>query len=152
MSFVQLVPARLIHVGPIAVRMRRADVEEVTAMGHSPKQALRTGMRVSIHCYTAMIDGRPEAMMGLAPTNILEGEGSPWMLGTDVVYHNGRAMLALGPKVFAIWRDSLSGELSNVVGRTNACAIRMLRRWGYSIDDEPVPINGLDFVKFRMEA
>jgi hypothetical protein len=78
---IELVPASLKHVGPIATRMRAADVEEVGAMGRTPKQALRLGLRASVDCMTVLIDGRPEAMLGLTPKNLLEGEGMAWMLG-----------------------------------------------------------------------
>jgi hypothetical protein len=78
---IELVPASLKHVGPIATRMRAADVEETGAMGRTPKQALRLGLRASVDCMTVLIDGRPEAMLGLTPKNLLEGEGMAWMLG-----------------------------------------------------------------------
>lgn len=146
---VRLVPAKLSHVGLIANRMRAADIEEVAAFGRTPKQALRMGLRASVQVYTALIDGRPEAMMGLTPVSALEREGTPWMLGTETIYENARAMLYLGPKVVSRWRDS-TRNLSNLVARKNARAIRMLRRWGFEIGDEPVVVGGVEFVTFRM--
>lgn len=146
---IRLVPAKLSHVGPIATRMRPADIEEVGAFGRTPKQALRMGLRASVDAYTALVDGRPEAMMGLTPVNALERQGAPWMLGTEAIYDNPRAMLFLGPKVIAKWRDS-TRNLSNLIARKNDRAIRMLRRWGFEIGDEPTVVGGVEFVTFAM--
>jgi hypothetical protein len=146
---IRLVPASVVHVGPIATRMRPADVAECAAFGHSPKEALRRGIAASVDCFTALVNGRPEAMMGLRPGNLLEGLGQPWMLGTEAIYENPRAMLALGPKVIALWRDS-TPNLRNLVWSENVRAIRMLRRWGFEIGDEVEMIRGLTFVNFTM--
>lgn len=148
---IRVAPATLAHVGPIATRMRAADVAECLAQGHSPKQALRIGLRSSVDALTAFVDGRPEAMMGLVPENVLEGRGRPWMLGTDAVYRNPRALVALGPRIIAAWRDS-TPELGNLIWRENVRAIRMLRRWGFNIEDEVKIMGGLAFVKFTMGA
>jgi hypothetical protein len=146
---IRLVPAKPSHIGPIANRMRAQDIEECAAFGRSPKQALRMGLRASIEAYTALVDGRPEAMMGLTPVNALERQGTPWMLGTEVIYQHPRAMLYLGPKVIARWRDS-TRNLSNLVAVRNARAIRMLRRWGFEVGGEPTVVGGLEFVTFAM--
>lgn len=144
---IRLVPAKLCHIGPVANRMRAEDIEECAAFGRTPKQALRMGLRASVDAYTALVDGRPEAMMGLTPVNAIERQGTPWMLGTDAIYQHPRAMLYLGPKIIAWWADSTK-NLSNLVARKNARAIRMLRRWGFEVGDEPTVIGGIEFVTF----
>jgi hypothetical protein len=147
---IELVPATPAHVGTIAARMREMDVIECQALGRNPKQALRLGLIGSVHVLTAKLNGRPEAMMGLTPVSAIEGTGAPWFLGTEAVYDHPRAMLALGPKVLAIWRDS-SPSLSNVVAQENVRAIRMLRRWGFEIGSEVTMIGGVAFLTFSME-
>jgi hypothetical protein len=150
-SFVQLVPAKPTHVGPIANRMRADDVREAAAFGRTPKSALRLGIRASVDCYTVMIDGKPEGIMGLFPANALEREGRPWMLGTEELYGHPRAWLKLMPLMVARWRDSTSlRSLSNHVAKANDRAIRLLRRCGFEIGDEPTVIGGVEFVTFRM--
>jgi hypothetical protein len=146
---IRVIPAKLLHVGPIATRMREADIAECRALGHSPKEALRGSLRGSVDALTAFVDGRPEAMMGLYPENILEGRGRPWMLGTEAIYQHPRALLALGPKIIGIWRDS-TPVLVNLVWRENVRAIRMLQRWGFEIGTEVTQMGGLAFVEFRM--
>jgi ribosomal protein S18 acetylase RimI-like enzyme len=129
--------------------MRQWDQVEAKAMGHSPAAALMLGMAASVDCYTVMIDGKPEGMIGMVPKNILEGEGAPWMLGTDAIYANPRALLTLSRRVVRIWRDSLP-NLRNVVAAENARAIRYLRRLGFAVGDERVSVGGVDFVTFAM--
>jgi hypothetical protein len=130
--------------------MRAADVEEVRAFGRTPKGALRLGLRASVDCMTVLIDGKPEAIMGLTPKNLLEGEGTPWMLGTDEVYGHPRAWLTLMPRMLERWCDS-TRTLTNLIGKKNARAIRLLRRLGFSIGKEVTVIGGVEFVTFSLE-
>jgi hypothetical protein len=146
---IELVPASPIHVGPIATRMREIDRIECQAMGKSPKQALRAGLYTSDDCVTAMVDGVPEAMFGLVIESALSGRGTPWFLGTDEVYRNPRAMLAVGPQIIAGWRDS-TPSLHNLVARENVRAIRMLRAWGFAVWEEVILTAGVEFVRFSM--
>lgn len=110
------------------------DRVECAASGHSPKQALRLGLRGSTLCWTAKVDGRAEAMFGLVVTSALGGTGTPWLLGTDEVYCHGREMLRWGP-VFLARMVELAPSLSNVVAADNTRAIRFLRRLGFEVDD-----------------
>lgn len=147
---IELVPAQLEHVEPIATRMRDWDRVEAEAMGHTPGEALRLGIMASVDCYTVMIDGEPEGMIGLVPKSILDGEGSPWLLGTDVIGMNPRPLLVLSRKLIGVWRDSLR-NLTNLVAAENARTIRYLRRLGFTVEEERQVIGGVDFVKFTME-
>jgi ribosomal protein S18 acetylase RimI-like enzyme len=119
-------------------------------MGHEPKQALRLGLQASLLCFTAKVDGKPEAMFGLVVTNALCGEGTPWMLGTDEVYRHGRTLVEWGPRMLAMFRDS-TPHLSNVVAVQNAPAIRFLRRLGFTIGEEVILFAATEFVTFSTE-
>jgi hypothetical protein len=130
--------------------MREADVIECRAMGHSPKEALRIGLRASSICFTAKVDGRPEAMLGLVVNNALCGDGTPWMLGTDAIYDHPREMLTWGPRILALMLDS-TPRLSNVVAIENTRAIRFLRRLGFAIREGVIVFAGTEFVTFEME-
>lgn len=150
MSRIELVPASLVHVGPIATRMRAEDVEEARAFGHSPKSALRIGLRNSSVAFTAKVDGRPEAMFGLVPVSLIEGEGTPWMLCTDEVYRHGRAVLGIGRDVVGWFLDS-TPRLAQVVSQSNVRAIRLLKAWGFTVEDDVRMIGGVPFLDFWME-
>ncbi|GAA0335375.1 hypothetical protein GCM10009087_52220 [Sphingomonas oligophenolica] len=127
--------------------MRADDVIECAAMGHRPKQALRDGLTASSLCFTALVDGRPEAMFGLVVTNALAGEGTPWMLGTEAIYRHPRAMLRWGPRFVAAMLDS-TPVLSNLVSVDNVRAIRFLRRLGFSIGKDRIMFASTEFVTF----
>ncbi|QNA85146.1 hypothetical protein G4G27_14930 [Sphingomonas sp. So64.6b] len=150
MSEVTLVPARATHIGPIAHRLREHDRIECAALGHTPKQALRAGLTASSLCLTALVDGRPEAMFGLVVTNALYGEGRPWLLGTDIVYRQPRALLHHGPRAIGAMLDS-TPRLSNLVACRNARAIRFLARMGFAFGKETVVHNQVEFIAFTLE-
>jgi ribosomal protein S18 acetylase RimI-like enzyme len=141
------VPASPAHIGRIANRMRADDVIECAAMGHRPKQALRDGLAASSLCFTALVDGRPEAMFGLVVTNALAGEGTPWMLGTDAIYRHPRTMLRWAPRFLAAMLDS-TPALGNLVSVDNVRAIRFLRRLGFSIGKDRILFASTEFVAF----
>ena len=125
-------PARTAHVNTIAQRLREIDVLECAAMGHTPKGALRTGLLGSTIAWTALIDGKPEAMFGATPLNFIEGKGRPWLLMTDEAGKQHRALFRLGQ----IYTEAIHRQypvLENWVHAENARTIRWLARLGYSI-------------------
>lgn len=146
---VSVVPASPAHVGLIALRMREQDRIEVGAGGRTPKQALRFGI-MGGETWTALVDGRPEAMFGIVDSNALTGEAVPWMLGTDVIYQHGRELLRGGPIVLARWFDSRH-RLRNIVSASNVRAIRLLERWGFTVERDEQMIGGVAFRHFWME-
>jgi len=148
---IEIVPARPRHVGTIAKRMRDIDRKECEAMGHSPKMALRMGLWFSQNAWTALVDGKPEAMFGIMVTSALTGDGSPWFLGTDEVYKHGRALLTWGPSFVKIIRDS-SPRASNLVSADNFKAIRLLEKWGFEVKPETEVRGGVQFRKFELCA
>lgn len=147
----EIVRARLIHVGPIATRLRRIDRMECEAMGHSGKQALRNGVLYSDKAWTALVDGRPEAMFGVVVTSAVASEGSPWFLGTDEVYRHGRDLLRLAPYFVERCVDS-SRNLSNLVSAYNVKALRLLPHWGFTVEDDIVLVSGVPFKRFWMRG
>ena len=142
-------PARLVHVGPIASRMREMDRIETAAFGHSPREALRAGL-IAGKAWTVLVDDAPEAMFGLVVTSAIEGRGTPWMLGTDAIYRHAREMIRLAPTVMARAFDSCR-RLDNLVSADNARAIRLLWRWGFTVEERELTIGGVVFRPFWME-
>lgn len=147
---VHLIPASLLHVGPIASNIRPIDRAECEALGRTPKEALRSGLRCSLSAYTAMEGGRPLAMLGVVPIDLMNGRGTVWMLGTERVFRHGRALLGFGPIVLADWLTTFT-TLDNIISADNHRAIRVLRRWGFDISDRPQVHGGVTFLPFRME-
>lgn len=144
---VEVRPARLTDVGPIANAMRAMDRMECEAFGRTPRQALRAGLLNSEEAWTALVDGRPAAMFGCVVVSAIGGVGSPWMLGTDAVYRHGRELLRWGPAFLSRMVDS-TPSVSNLVSAFNARAIRLLRAWGFSVGSEAILIGGVPFYRF----
>lgn len=122
--------------------MRLIDAAECLAVGHTPKQALRSSLKVSTFALTIMLNGRPVAMLGVTPYSVLEGMGSPWLLGTDEVLKGARQFLTVGPRVVEAMQREWP-KLSNYVGAENRPAIRVLLRLGFDVSPEVVVIGGL---------
>ena len=146
---VEVVTARATHIGPIATRMRDVDRVECEAMGHSPKKALRDGFLLSDRCWTALVNGRPEAMFGAVTVSALDRRASVWFLGTDEVYRHGRLLIAWGPALIRRAVDS-SWSASNLVSSANGKAIRLLQAWGFTVEPEEQLVNGVPFRHFWM--
>jgi hypothetical protein len=144
---VNLVPAEAAHIPDLAARMREWDVIECRAMGHVPAEALRDGLSRSLWALTAMVDGKPEAMLGVAPRSMIEGTGVPWMLGTEAVYGGAREFVRYGRGIISEMEWSFP-VLSNFVAAGNARAIGFLRHWGWRISSKRVSVGGVDFVEF----
>ncbi|MFC4256338.1 hypothetical protein ACFOWT_13030 [Croceibacterium xixiisoli] len=151
-----IIPAEWRHIGAIARGMRACDRRECAAMGHGPKQALRLGLQASDQAFTVMIDGRPAAMFGLVVRCALTGEAVPWMLGTDALHRQARALLQQGPAIIERLRRSGRAQgrwrLSNWVAADNSRAIRLLRRWGVAVEDARVTRRGVDFHAFHLDG
>lgn len=147
---IQIVPARHVHVGRIANNMRDIDRRECEAMGRTSKQALRAGIARSIRCWTALVDGRPEAMFGVVVESALGGVAVPWFLGTDEVYRHGRELLMWGPGIIERLHDSRM-TLRNLVSSENRRAIRLLEKWGFEVSADEQEIRGIMFRAFTKE-
>lgn len=106
-------------------------------------------MRSGLWTLTALIDDKPEAMFGVVPLSLVESHGTPWFLGTEAIYDQGRSMLTKGRDVMAHMRRTFS-RLENVVAADNARAIRMLRAWGFEVGDSQEVHGGVAFVRFGM--
>lgn len=144
----RLVEAGPQHIAPIAEQMREADVRECAAFGRSPADALNASLRSSLWALTA-IDHEPVAMLGVSPQSMMESIGVPWMLGTERVYANGRALLTLSIPVFQAMADSFD-RLENLVGADNGRAIRFLRWAGFTIGEALVDVGGMNFRRFEI--
>lgn len=149
MPDVQIVSARPEHIRTIAKRMRKADREEVAAIsGKTPGAALCYSLRKSTIAWTAIVDGRPELIWGVADLNILSRVGAPWLLGTDVVEIHFREFLRRS----VWWRGQLLQRyavLRNFVDDRNAVSIRWLKWLGFTMT-EPVDLNGHKFRLFEL--
>lgn len=131
--------------------MRDIDRRECEAFGHSPKQALRNGLKASALCWTGKTDGRPGAMFGAVSRNEIEGVGTAWFLGTDEVFDCARELLMIGPAVIEAMHRRFR-RLENMVSSENEAAIRLLGHWGFELGAETMDVNGVEFRPFWKET
>jgi hypothetical protein len=129
---IEVVPASPAHIGTIANRMRDIDKRECQWGGHSPKAALRIGLRTSLVAFTVKVDGRPEAMFGVCTTSWIYGEGHIWLLLTDIGAEQHRALVRLGRIYTRAFMRHYS-LLRNHVHADNHKAIRWLTRLGFVV-------------------
>lgn len=147
-SRVRLVPAEWRHINRIAGHMRAIDAAECRAMGREPKQALRAAFMTSEKAWTALVDDVPQAMFGVVVESLIDRIGTPWFLGTDEVYRHARELIMWGPGILSRMGDS-SRRLANLVSADNHRAIRLLRKWGFTVNDNEVIVRGVAFRQFE---
>lgn len=148
---IEYVPASAAHIGRIANAMGKWDRIECEAGGHSPKEALRLSFRSAAMAWTALIDRRPVAMWGVCAVNVLEGRGTPWMLGADEARLHPRAFYVGGALTIPAMLSCFP-HLENHVAIGNKGAIRLLVRWGFEVGGTIVTKRGVDFIPFVMDA
>lgn len=146
---VEVVLSRLTDVGPIATRMRAMDRRECEALGRTPKEGLRIGLRMSLKPLTIMIEGRPEAMLGAVPVSLVGGTALIWMLGTDELFRQKRAWALLGPRIISDMLGTFR-RLENIVSIDNAPAIRFLAHMGFHVGGAVEHHRGVAFVPFHL--
>lgn len=141
------------HVEELAAHLRDADRVELRACGFADaRRAIEVSLSCSTHMAAAVAEGRCAAIVGVTPLSMLEGRGSPWMLGTDLVVKHRRALMADTPAyIHAMLRAY--PHLVNYVHADNAVAVRWLRRAGFALHTpEPYGMNGALFHRFEMRA
>lgn len=134
--------------------MRQADVDEILAGGrNTPRGAVDESVARSILVRTVTVDGRVACIFGLVPMlGVLGDMAAPWMLGTDLVSANSRALMRRSRPYIA---DMLQAYplLFNVVHARNTRAVGWLRRIGFDLKSERVTMpTGEQFIPFTMEA
>ena len=152
-SVVEFKPVTQAHVQHVAEHMRQADIDEVIAWsGSSPLYSLQRGVSWSKASATVIIDGEIAAIMGVASFGLLSDEGSPWLLGTDVMTEKKRAVLKESPTVVKLML-SICPELENWVHADNKVSVRWLRWLGFTVEvAEPRGVNGELFHRFHMRV
>ena len=129
---IEVVPARVKDIGPVATRAREIDRVECEASGMTPKTAMRYGMRHGV-AFSVLDDGVPVAMFGAVPRSLLTGSASVWLIATDAALDHPREWLSLG----RLWAAAILAEYphaQNRVHKDNRAAIRWLERIGFTVD------------------
>lgn len=146
---INIVPSVKEHGHYILKTLRPEDRKEIEDAGNTPERAISLTLRCAIYSKTALVDGNPAAIWGIAG-NVLSDTGVPFLLTGTEVYK-------VSPLVFSrIYLRELSEmqkyfpRLENYVDSTYTGAVKMLKIAGFSLD-EPFNAGSGSYQKFHME-
>lgn len=134
----------------VGKHLRKADCEEVMALGFTPEHAVKCSFNQSDICYTGLIDGEPSMIFGVVEP-LLFDPAAIWALGTDKCTAHPRDMLVHGRKWVRKFVEKY-GYLENYCDARYVPALRWLRRIGFTVGDpEPHGINKAMFCKLSIK-
>lgn len=133
-----------------AARMRQSDKDELTAAsGPDLERTLRLSVAHSRDmAAVAMLGDEPIALFGFAPWGLMSQIASPWLVGTDALLKQGRALNRLG-RDYCARATSEFPVLVNYVDVRNTASVRWLRGLGFKMDaPAPFGVEGRLFMRF----
>ena len=134
---VEIVPATIEHAVLLAPNLRDSDVRELMASaGHAPLEALIKSVRVSDGdmAWTALVDGVPAVMWGVAPHSNTASIGVVWLLASDLIYQIKKTFLKECPKYITLMHMRYKMMLNYVDIRHTASLI-WLDQLGFFVAD-----------------
>jgi hypothetical protein len=150
---VLIVPTEPGDVADLIANLRPQDLAECQAYGRPDIAAgIKASVKRSMLCWTGYVDGELAAILGVAPLDILNGIGSPWMLGTPVLDRHHRVLVRSTPEYIAKMLKAFP-HLVNFVHAKNTTSVRWLRRLGFTLHAaQPFGPLGEPFHPFEMRA
>ena len=114
------------------IQLRQVDVDEILATsGRRPTEALVECVTQSTASWCGLVDGEPVVLFGVGPLNILNGMGSPWMVGSDLLNQHAFELLRKSRQCMEQMHQ-LYPVLFNLVDERNIVSRRWLRWLGFS--------------------
>ncbi len=147
-----MVPASAAHAAHVACNLREADRLELSYSDpESPPEtaAMDSFLESGLLCFAIVVRGEAVAMFGCGATEA-EGVGSAWMLGTDDIKF-AFPILSRQLVPWLDWMNEFYPILVNYVHADNRVALRWVS-WGGFTFNEPVTINGADFIPITRRA
>lgn len=150
--------ARLDDAVPLAADLRpqdRAEIEAAHGRHVDVIGLLEYGIeKSSPNAWVMYVNGKLWMMGGVAPagTLLVGAEGRPWILCTTAMLSRPGVLTRNALRYLHIVKAQYP-ELSNYVDARNTKAIRWIRRMGFSVDPEPLPMgpDGAPFYRFWMK-
>jgi hypothetical protein len=135
----------------VVAHMRKEDVEECAAGGHTPFGALAMSISASIVCKAILAPdtGKPGAIMGVCPGNV-PSWGAIWLLGTDDIKRHRVIFLRRSKETLAdLYTESGKEVFYNYSYVQNHVHHAWLRWLGFTfIRKVPFPPHGQLFWEF----
>lgn len=152
---VRIVPYEPAHGEHVAADMRLSDRREIYYLATlRPLPAIRATVAMSDHATTALIDGEPVLIWGMARRTFLSDVGVPWLLGTPKAdLHQYR----FGRRSRDFFRDMASHYpiMENYALAENGRTLRWLKWLGFDMEEaKPYGAFRAPFVRFgrRLEC
>ena len=144
-------PPKPRDVRHIAANMAPMDALECSIFGRTPAEGLERSVNVSDMAVTCVIDGRPQAMLGVAALSLIDDTGSPWLLGTTELRRHARLFVTAAPPLIAAMQERYS-RLTNYVHADNRVSIRWLGKLGFDFPGEVAYVGEHKLLKFTRES
>lgn len=136
----------------LAATVRESDrMEIMRAEGRPPLPAIRDSISFSTLTWSARSPkGQLLFIAGVCPAG--PGRAVPWLIGTTTVDREKKAFMRAAKSILREMRSL--GTLINFVDAKNARSIEWLKRLGFTVLDEPVPMGpmGAPFYPFIMRT
>lgn len=152
-----MVECRSVEPGDVVdlvVKMRQADVDELSALGLTDfVHEIQSSVERSAFSRTFTADGEVACILGVVPAaGLFDPYGIPWMLGTDLVTRNQRVLMRECRPYIRLMLQAYP-ILFNYVHAENHRAVRWLKCVGFSLQPaEPHGPLGAPFHRFTMRA
>lgn len=147
---IRVEPATREHAERMAPVMRQEDSTEVLALGFSPLEALTHSLDNSFIAEAAVLDGDVVAMWGACAEAYAGGKAFLWMLGTDHVPRNTKALLR-GSASFVQHVHRFYPLLECLVDTRYDKAVRWIKWMGFR-HVATARMNGIPFALCQREA
>ena len=135
---IEIVDATEEHASGLAPNLRAADALEVkVSSGLSPLNALLASVELSTHSWTALLDGKPEIMWGVAPysySNSRLNQGVVWLLSSDELYRIPRRFVKES-NIYVSKMFETYDTLFNYVHAKNTKSCKWLENMGFEAVD-----------------
>lgn len=149
----EIVKAKHSHIWHIAKNLRQSDQDELRATNDDDfVRVITRAIKESTLCWTALVDGKPSVIFGVANASILGQMGVPWLLATDDARKIRRSFLIESKPYIERMLEQFP-YLRNYVDVRNEPSIRWLKWLGFEIMD-PIEfgVNKELFHPFEMRA
>lgn len=142
----QIRQSKFSDIYSLAKNLREEDKEELEALGETPLNSLKAGIRTGEKCFTVLVDGKIAGMYGYSKKDI-NNSSIIWFLGSRDCDKVPVAFVKEGRKlVNELTKDR---DLRNIVYSGNKSHITYLKYLGFTVaENYPVEINNHYFYYF----
>lgn len=134
---VSIEPTVLADLDELSANMRDIDIKECKLMHNAPPiLALKHSFAASHEVLTGRVNGELVTVFGIARVSVLNADGIPWMLGTDLIDKYAFTFVRRSRKLINKWSED-HPVMKNYVHVDNTISIHWLKWLGFDVK-EPI--------------